>query len=358
LAAEGIFAFFLESSFMGVLLFGRNRVSRRFYWFSTLMVALGSTLSAFWIIVANSWMQTPTAYQIVGEGAFRRAELTDFWAAVFNPSTLPRYFHTVVASVLTGAFFVTGPSAWYLLKGRHQEFARRSLKIGLVTAAVFSLLVLVVGHFHSVQVGDTQPAKMAAFEGLFETEEGASLTLFGFPDTENQTLRLGIRVPKMLSFLLHADPDATVTGLDQFPREEWPPVAVTFYSYHLMFMLGMLFILIPWVGIFLREKRYTNTLFLRMLLYTTPLPLIALELGWMAAEFGRQPWAVYELLKTEDAASVTVPAGQILATIILFILVYAAILGLLVFLLKRKFEHGPEPIPVSTQTPAAEEVSA
>ncbi len=352
LAAEGVFAFFLESSFMAVLLFGKTRVSRRFYALSALMVSLGSTLSAFWIIVANSWMQTPTAYQIVGEGASRRAELTDFWAAVFNPSTIPRYTHTVVASLLAGAFFMAGTSAWYLLKGRHQEFARRSLQIGLVTAAVASLLVLGIGHYHSIQVGETQPAKMAAFEGLFKTQAGAPLTLFGIPDTDNQKLHLSIQIPKALSLLMYFDANATVTGLDQFPRDEWPPVTVTFYSYHIMFILGMFFIFLSWWGIFLREKRYANKLFLRAMLYSLPLPLLAIELGWMAAEFGRQPWAVQGLLKTEDAVSVVVPSGQIFFTIVLFTLVYAAILGLLIFLVRKKFKHGPEPIP------AAEEVSA
>ncbi|MGC8826175.1 MAG: cytochrome ubiquinol oxidase subunit I [Anaerolineae bacterium] len=342
LAAEGVFAFFLESTFLGVLIFGRRRVSRGVYWFSTLMVAVGSTLSAFWIIVANSWQQTPTAYRIVGEGAFRRAELTNFLAAVFNPSTLPRYTHTVVASILTGAFFMAGISAWYLLKGRHQEFARRSLQIGLAAAAVTSLLILVTGHFHSVQVALTQPAKMAAFEGLFRTEQGAGMVLWGFPDVASQTVRLRIAVPKLLSFLIHFDPNAVVAGLDQFAPEDWPPVTLAFYPYHLMVLLGGWFIFISWLGILLGKRRFSYRAFLWAVLLSLPLPWLSLELGWMAAEVGRQPWAVYGLLRTRDAVSGAVPAEQVLATIILFVLIYSALLALLVFLLRREIMRGPE----------------
>ena len=342
LAAEGVFAFFLESTFMGVLILGRNRVSRRFYAFSALMVAVGSTLSAFWIIVANSWQQTPVAYQIVGEGAFRRAELTDFWAAVFNPSTLPRYLHTVSAAVLTSALFIAGVSAYYLLKGRHREFARRSLQIGLVAAAVFSLVVPVVGHFHSVQVARTQPAKLAAFEGLFETEQGAALVLWGFPNVEERTLRFEISLPRMLSFLLDFDPNSEVPGLDQFPEEDWPPIGLTFYPYHLMVLLGGWFVFLSLGGLLLGERRYANRPFLWALYGSALLPLLTMELGWLAAEFGRQPWVVYGLLRTEDAISTVVPAGQVLATIVLFALVYTLLLALLVYLLKREFERGPE----------------
>lgn len=357
LAAEGVFAFFLESGFMGVLILGRNRVSKKFYWFSSLMVALGSTLSAFWIIVANSWQQTPTAYQIVGEGAFRRAELTNFWAAVFNPSTLPRYLHTVMASIFSGGFFVASTSAWYLLNGRHQEFARRSLKIGLVTAAIFSLLILGAGHGHAVQVAETQPAKLAAYEALFETQSGAAMVVWGFPDVENQRLRLSIAIPKLLSFMAYLDPNATITGLDQIPRDEWPPIALSFYPYHIMVLLGGWFILLPWLGILIGQRRFTNRLFLKALLYSLPLPWVALELGWMAAEFGRQPWVVYGLLKTKDAVSVVVPAWQVLFTLILFTVVYALLLALLIYLLKREFDHGPRPLSETIGEPAGKEMT-
>lgn len=342
LAAEGVFAFFLESTFMGVLILGRNRVSKRTYWVSSLMVAIGSTLSAFWIIVANSWQQTPTAYTVV-DG---RAVLTDFWAAVFNPSTLPRYGHTVVASILSGAFFMAGIGAWYLLKGRHVEFARRSLAIAIVAAAVFSLAVLGVGHFHAVQVAETQPAKMAAFEGVFQTESGAAMVFFGVPDVGNQTIRFRIAVPKLLSFLISFDPNATVPGLDQFPRDLWPPVEITFYAYHVMMLLGFYFIALSLVGVYLlwRKRLFGNRLYLKFMLASMLLPILALEFGWVAAEMGRQPWVVYGLLKTVDAASVVVPAGQILFTIFMFVSIYSLLLALLVFLILREVRRGPVPL--------------
>ncbi len=356
LAAEGVFAFFLESGFIGVLLLGKNRVSKGFYWFSSLMVALGSTLSAFWIIVANSWQQTPAGYEpIYNEaGEVVGARLTDFWAAVFNPSTLPRYIHTVSASVLTGSLIVAGIGAWYLLKGRHAEFAKRTLRIGLGFAAAFSLVVLLLGHFHSVQVAETQPAKMAVFEALFETQEGAPMVLFGFPDVENQILRLGITVPKLLSFLIHFDPNAEVPGLDQFPEDEWPPIEATYYPYHIMIILGLYFIALPWAGIIFK-KLQDNRIYWRVLIYTMPLPVLTMELGWLAAEFGRQPWVVYGLLKTEDAISEVVPPWQVATTIVFFTLVYSLLLGLLIFLLKRELDKGPA---VTAQAEAGEEAAA
>lgn len=356
LAAEGIFAFFLESIFIGVLILGRGRISKGFYWFSSLMVALGSTLSAFWIIVANSWQQTPTAYQIVGEGTARRAELTNFWQAVFNPSTLPRFSHTVMAAIFTGAFLIVSISAWYLLKGRHIEFARKSLQIGLVIAAIFSVLILGAGHAHALQVAETQPAKMAAFEGLFETQAGAPMSIFGFPDVKNQKLVLGITVPKLLSFMIHNDFNGVVLGLNQFPQNEWPPVAITFYSYHIMFLLGIFFIGITWLGVILGKRRFTSRWLLYIYLFMLPLPLLAMQLGWIAAEVGRQPWVVYGLLKTSEAVSVVVPPGQVLFTIIMFGLIYALLGALYLYLVIREIQHGPSPIEAGAPVP--EEVAA
>lgn len=339
LAAEGIFAFFLESTFLGALLFGFNRLSPRSLWFSSLMVAVGATLSAFWIIVANSWMQTPAGYAVVGG----RAELTDFWAAVFNPSTVPRYLHTVIASLITGAFFVMGVSAWFLRKQRHQEFARRSLKASLVVAFVFSVLQLPLGHYHAVQVTHTQPEKLAAFEGLFETERGAPLLLFGIPDAEERTVHAAVRVPGLLSFLTHGDFEAEVQGLNDFPRDEWPPVGLTFYSFHLMFILGLFFIGLTALGMFLlwRKKLFGNKLFLWLAVVSVPLPFVANELGWIAAEVGRQPWIVYRLVKTSDAISRAVPGGQVVFSIVLFSVIYLLLGGLWLFLLRRQIVKGP-----------------
>lgn len=340
LAAEGLFAFFLESSFLGVLLLGENRVSRRVYWFSGLMVAVGSTLSAFWIIVANSWQQTPAGFEIV-DG---RAQLTDFWAAVFNPSTLPRYLHAVDGALIAGAFFVMGISAWFLLRGRHVEFAGRSLKVSLSVGFLASLLALPIGHLHTVQVAETQPAKLAAFEGHWDTGANAPFLLFGIPDPETETTGYRLELPGMLSLLTGGSPDTVVTGLKDFPPEDRPPIMGTFCSFHLMVYLGMFFIALTTWGVFLaaRKRLVTHRLFLRLALFSLPLPIVANELGWIAAEVGRQPWIVQGLLRTEDGISAVVPAEQILASILLFCAIYALLFFVWIFLLVRMLKKGPD----------------
>jgi len=340
LAAEGILAFFLESAFLGVLLFGEKRVSRRVYWFSGLMVAVGSTLSGFWIIVANSWQQTPAGYTIVNG----RAELTDFFAAVFNPSTIQRYLHTIDGALITGAIFIMGLSAFYLLRGRHREFAERSLKMSLIVGLLAALAQLPLGHLHAVQVAETQPAKLAAFEGLWETQDNAPLLLFGIPDAETERTDYAVSLPGLLSIGVGGSSDAVVQGLKDFPREDRPPLLLTFGSFHLMVALGMYFIALTLLGLFLlwREKLYHSKLFLRLCLLSIPLPFIANELGWIAAEVGRQPWIVQGLMRTSDAVSTSVPAGQILFSILLFSAIYALLFFVWIFLLRRKLKHGPD----------------
>ncbi|MBN1947744.1 MAG: cytochrome ubiquinol oxidase subunit I [Bradymonadales bacterium] len=350
LAAEGMFAFFLESTFMGVMLFGWKRFSRRVIWFSSLMVAFGSTLSAFWIIVANSWMQTPAGYEIV-EG---RAVLTDFWAALLNPSTLPRFLHTIDSALITGILFVMGISAWHLWKGQHTEFFKRSLHTAVVFGFVISLAQLPLGHYHAVQVANTQPAKLAAFEGLFETQRGAPLLLFGIPDAEAGEVKAAIRLPNMLSFLVHGDLHAEVPGLDTFPRDQWPPVGLSFFPFHLMFLLGMYFIAVTGLGLILLwfKKLHTNRFFLVLAFLTIPLPFLANQLGWWAAEVGRQPWIVYGIMRTADAVSPRVSAGQILFSILMFSVIYGLLFAVWVFLLRREIRKGPELPPPSQEGPA------
>lgn len=344
LAAEGLFAFFLESTFLGVLLFGRGRVSKGFYWFSTLMVAFGATLSALWIIIANSWQQTPAGYHIVNG----RAELTDFWAAALNPSTLPRYTHTIVGSLLSAAFVAAGVGAWYLLKGRHTDFARRTLAIALSIGLVFSLLSLFTGHHHAVQVAHTQPVKLAAFEGLFETRQGAPMSLFGIPDAQREVTLLEIGIPYLLSLMIDFDPNSRIVGLKAFPKEDWPPLRLTFYSYHLMVGLGMYFILLMLIGLYFRLRRQavSNRPLLRALLYSSPLPLLTMQVGWIAAEVGRQPWIVYGELRTAEGISRIVPAEQVLFSIVLFTAIYALLLVLFLYLLRRMILNGPEEMSV------------
>ena len=340
LAAEGILAFFLESTFLGVLLFGWKRFSVKVQWFAALMVAVGSTMSAFWIIVAKSWQQTPSGFKLT-EG---RAELIDFWKAVFNPSTIPRFLHAVDGALITGSFFVMGISAWYLLKNRHLNFAKESMKRALVIGFVASVLQLGIGHYHAVQVAETQPEKLAAIEGIFETQKGAPALVFGIPDAEEEKVHYEIKIPKLLSLFAFGDIDAEVKGLKEFPKDEWPPLKTTFFSFHIMVVMGFVFILFTGICLLMlyKKKLFESKLMLKLMFFLIPLPFIANELGWVAAEVGRQPWAVYHLLKTRDAVSITVPAGQILFSIIMFVLIYALLFYAWIHLLKREVKHGPE----------------
>ncbi len=340
LAAEGILSFFLESTFVGVLLLGWKRFSPRVLWISSLLVAVGATLSGFWIIVANSWQQTPAGFHIVGG----RAELTDFWTAVFNPSTVPRYIHTIDGALITGAFFVMGISAWYLLKGRESRFAQESLRIAVVIGAAASVVQLGLGHYHAIQVVRTQPEKLAAVEGLFETQARAPALVFGIPDEEAGTMRAEIKIPALLSLLAHGNPDAEIQGLNDFPRDEWPPLALTFYPFHLMVALGMYFIALTSLGVLLwwRGRLYVSRWFLNLAVLSIPLPFIANELGWISAEVGRQPWAVYRVLRTADAFSHTVPAGQVLLSLVAFGLIYSLLFAVWIYLIRRQIRSGPE----------------
>jgi len=340
LAAEAIFAFFLESTFLGVLFWGWEKLSARGRMWSAFLVALGATLSAFWIIVANSWMQTPAGFEIRGG----RAELVDFWAAVFNPSTLPRYLHTITACVLSGAFFMLGISAWYLIKAREVDFATRSFKVALFAAAIFSVVQLPLGHFHAVQVAETQPEKLAAFEGLFETQKEAPLLLFGVPDADQGRTRGAVAVPGLLSFLVAFDTEHQVKGLKDFSRDEWPPLGLTFFPFHLMFLLGLYFIGLSGLGLLLlwQKKLFEQRWYLRLAFLSLALPLVANELGWLAAEVGRQPWIVYHVMKTADAFSINVPAGQVLASLLIFSLVYLLLGALWVFLVIKQVKSGPQ----------------
>ncbi len=247
LAAEGIFAFFLESGFLAVLLFGWDKVSRKMHFFSTCMVCLGAHFSAVWIIVANSWMQTPAGYHIVVHDGVPRAEVTDFWQVVFNPSTLERLSHTVCGAWCTGAFLVVSVSAWYLLKGKHLEFARKSLKVGLTVALLASLLQAVTGHASAQGVAKNQPVKLAAFEGLYETTSNAPLTAIGWVDEKNQKV-VGLQLPDLLSFMAFNNFHATVTGLDSVPPEDRPPVEASFMFFHGMVGIGFTMIVIAALG--------------------------------------------------------------------------------------------------------------
>jgi len=352
LAAEGIFAFFLESGFLAILVFGWDRVSPRVHFFSTIMVALGSMFSAVWIVVANSWQQTPAGYHIVTrtiEGhVFRRAEITDFWAVVFNPSSVHRLTHVLLGCFIMGAFFVMSVSAYYILKRRHVAISQKTFTIALVMAAVTSLATLFSGHLQAQNVYKTQPPKLAAFEAHFHTGEGgAPLYLFGLPEAESETVKYGLAMPGGLSFLLHGDFRQPVTGLDQFPKGDWPPVFLAFQTYHVMVGLGMFFIAITLFALLLRLR---GTLFQRrwlMMIFVVAVvgPVVANQFGWVAAEVGRQPWIVWGELRTSEAYSPSVPAEQVLASIILFGIIYALLFVVWIYVLDRKIREGPAHMP-------------
>ncbi len=343
LAAEGVFAFFLESVFLGILVFGRARVSPKTFRLSAFLVFFASHLSGLWIIIANSWMQTPAGFRMEGG----RAVLDNFFQAALNPSTVVRYVHTVLGGWMTGSLIAAAIAAWYLLKNRTPDKAALLLRVSLVVFAVSAILQLGSGHAHSVQVTRTQPEKMAAFEALWETQEGAPFTVFGIPDERNEKTRLALKIPKLLSFLVDFDPNAEVLGLNEFPEDTRPPVFLPFASYHLMILLGLLFILLGVAGVALalRKKIARARWFLRSLVLAAPLPLLGNELGWISAEVGRQPWAVYQVLRTTDAVSQVVPAGNILFSLVLFIGIYALIgaVGLSIILkIVRHGMDGPE----------------
>ena len=341
LAAEGIFAFFLESGFLGIYLFGRNKVSKSIHWFSSLMVAVGATISAFWIIVANSWQQTPAGY-VIRNG---RAELTNFYDAVFNPSTMIRYLHTVDAALIAGAFFVAGIAAYFLLKNKEDELAKRAMKIAVIFGVVVSILeVFPFGDNHAKQVAQTQPEKFATFEGLAQTQSHAPMILFGIPANNPPELAMKIEIPGLLSWLLYGDVNTTVKGLNESALENHPPFFITYTSFHIMIALGTYFIVVMLAAFIQirRNKLWENKWLLKVILWSIPLPLIACELGWITAEVGRQPWIVYGLLKTASAHSANVTASEILFSIILFGIIYLLLGILYVYLLAREVKHGPQ----------------
>ncbi|MBI5755418.1 MAG: cytochrome ubiquinol oxidase subunit I [Nitrospirae bacterium] len=321
LSAEVLAAFFLESVFLGLYLFGRERVSKGVHWLSILLTAAGTTLSAFWILAANSWQQTPAGH-IVRNGT---AEMVSFMDVVFNPSTLFRFLHTVDATLITGTFFMAGVSAYLLLQDRESEHAKRTMRLALTLGLIFSVIQVVpFGHEHAIQVAHTQPEKFAVFEGIYRTRSHAPLVLFGIPTTDPPELRWEIGIPGLLSLITFGDVDATIQGINEFPADEIPPLILPFIAFRMMVFLGLYFILIMAIGTtqLYRKRLWGNRVILRILKWSLPLPIAASELGWIAAEVGRQPWAVYRALKTEDAVSAALSSGEALFSLILFGIVY------------------------------------
>ena len=343
LAAEGLFAFGLESTFLGILIFGWNRVSPRVHFISTIGVFLGSMFSAVWIVVANSWQQTPAGYHIVGEGFNARAEVTDFWAMVFNPSSVDRIIHVWQGAFLAGAFMVLSVHAYYIRKGKYLELSKRAFKIALVVATVVSFTQLISGHSSADGVAVNQPAKLAAMEGHYEKSAPADLYLLGWVDNKKQEVT-GIGVPGGLSFLVHQDLNESITGLNAFPKEDQPSqVNAVFQFYHIMISIGIFLIALSFYACFLwwKGKLFETKLILWIFSFAVLLPQIANQAGWFAAEMGRQPWIVYGHLRTSEGFSQEVSANQIVFSLVLFLVVYSLLFLLFLYSLNKKIKHGP-----------------
>lgn len=347
LAIEALLAFFLESTFIAVWLFGWTKLPKGLHLLSIWLVAIGSNLSAIWIIIANAWMQVPVGF-VINNG---RAELSDFVAVMLNEQMLVMAQHTIIAAFVTGGLFMLGISAWHILRKNQVEVFAKSARIALVFTAVSAILVATTGHKHAQHTVKHQPMKMAAMEGLWETEEPASFSLFAIIDQENQTTRRDLKLPYMLSVLAYNNLTGQVKGMTELqsefekehgPGDYIPPVAVVYWSFRLMVGLGTLFILFALYGLvqWWRNKLEDSSVYLRLATIVMFLPLLANSLGWLVAEMGRQPWIVYGLLTTHDGVSPNVSAGSMLLTTIAFTLVYGLLAVIAVYLIHKYAKPG------------------
>jgi cytochrome d ubiquinol oxidase subunit I len=343
LAMEGVFAFFLESSFLGLFLFGEQRLGRWGHWLVAVLVFVGSWLSGFFIVCTNAWMQHPVGYRLGPDGQILLESLSGL---LLNPWAWRQYAHTMNGALITGCFVVASVGAFYLLSGEHEEAARRFLKVSVVVGAVATVLqVFPTGDLQGRLVAYYQPVTLAAMEGLFRTENGAPLAILGQPDMENRRLDNPLVVPRMLSFLTFRRWLAQVKGLDAFPEVDWPGnIPLLYYSYHIMVGLGTFFIAIMLTAAFLlwRGTLFRSRWMLWVLLLSLPFPYIANTAGWTTAELGRQPWVIYGLMRTADGASPMVVAGNALFTLIGFAGLYALLSVLFLLLVYREVARGPE----------------
>lgn len=339
LAIEATTSFFLESTLLGVWVFGWKKLSKKTHAIVMWLVALAGTTSSLWILLANGWMQHPVGY-VLKDG---RAELASFAAVVFNKFGILQFLHTVSAAYVLSAFFVMGISAYHLLKKQHVEFFTRSFKIALVFGLASSIFVAAIGDTHGIHVTEVQPAKLAAMEAHWETMERAPIHLFAIPDAKNERNSIEIgSIPGLLSLLGYHDFNAEVKGLRDFPPDERPPVIPTFISFRVMVGLGTLFIFLTIYGWFRRNRLMESPNFLKIMVLSIPLPYIAIELGWVLAEVGRQPWIVYGLMRTSDAAS-PVAGGQVLFSLIGFLVVYGLLGAIGFYLITASAKKGPVP---------------
>ncbi|MGF1471238.1 MAG: cytochrome ubiquinol oxidase subunit I [Rubrobacteraceae bacterium] len=343
LAMEGAFAFFLESAFVGLFLFGERRFGQRVHWFSALMVWLGTWASGYFIITTNAWLQNPVGFERTADGGIT---LNNYWAVLTNPWMVPQLMHTIGACAVTGAFVMAGLGAYYVLSGRHPEYGKIFLKLGVIVGLVASVWqIFPSGDLAGAQVTRKQPAKLAAMEGVFETERGAGIVILGQPNMETLSLDNPLVIPEVLSILTHQRWGAEVKGLDSIPRDQWPDnVPLVYYSYHIMVGLGTIFVGIMVIAAFLlwRGKLFESRWALWLLMLAVPFPFIANIGGWFTAEIGRQPWIAYGLLRTEDGISPLVSSGSVLFTLMGFAGIYTLMGLLYIVLMVREVAHGPE----------------
>ncbi|MEX2629853.1 MAG: cytochrome ubiquinol oxidase subunit I [Tistlia sp.] len=350
LAYEVLTAFFLEAGFLGVMLFGWDRVGPRLHFLATCMVAVGTLISSFWILSANSWMQTPAGFELV-DGYFRP---TDWLAAIFNPSFPYRLVHMILAAYLSTGLLVGGIGAWHLLKGREETRTRTMLAMSVLFVAVVAPLQIVAGDLHGLNTLEHQPVKVAAMEGHWETRPGAPLVLFALPDERSESNRFELAIPKLGSLILTHSWDGEVRGLKSWPADERPPVAIVFWSFRVMVACGLAILGIGLVGAFLyfRRRLYDTRWFLWLALAGSPLGLIAILAGWITTEVGRQPWVVYGLLRTADALA-PLSGGSVAASLAAFVVVYLGVFGAGTWYLGRIAGQGP-----AWSEPPAEHVDA
>jgi cytochrome d ubiquinol oxidase subunit I len=340
---EGVFAFFAESSFLGVFLFGERRVSRGLHWLSAVMIALGAVASAYFIVATNAWMQHPVAYRIDAG----RAELTSLWGLLTNPYLRWQFPHVISGAMVVGATVMAGVGAFYLLARRHEVCGRAFVRVGVVAGMAFSLTSLLpTGSLHGENIARYQPAKMAAMEGLFESQERAGMAIIGMPDAERKELMDALVVPGALSWLIYGDFRARVTGLNDIPEDEHPPVEIVYYAYHIMVGLGTLLIAMFALAALLlwRGRLFETRGMLWVLMFAMPFPYIANHAGWVVAEVGRQPWVVYGLQRTAVATSQNVTAGMTYFTLFGFMGLYALVGLLYLLLFVRIVSQGPETV--------------
>jgi cytochrome d ubiquinol oxidase subunit I len=344
LAMEGVFSFFLESSFLGLFLFGEKKLGRMGHWWAAFLVWLGSWLSGYFIVATDAWMQHPTGYSLGPSGAI---ELSSFWGLVLNKWALWQYAHTMLGAVQTGCFVMAAVGAFYLLTNRNKTYGRTFVKGGVLVGTIAAVLQLFpTGDWQGRMIAENQAPTLAAMEGLFETQQGAPLAILGQPDVQKRKLDNPLEVPNMLSFLTYRRWNANVKGLSDFPQDEWPDrIALLYYSYHVMVGLGTIFIALMVVAAFLlwRGSLYESRWMLWLLMVSVPLPYIANTAGWMTAELGRQPWLIYGVMRTAQGVSPRVGAGNAWFTLLGFMGMYTVLAILWLFLVYREIEEGPEP---------------